>query len=51
MMDKILEEFDNADNINKEDNREGLKGKKAVTKKVRRKAVLGMRAKGRGRGR
>ena len=51
MMDKIVEEFDNADNINKEDNREGLKGNKAVTKRVRRKAVVGMRAKGRGRGR
>ena len=47
MMDKILEGFDKVENTNKEDR----KGKKGVTKKVRKKAVPGMRTKGRGRGR
>ena len=51
MMDKILEGFDKVNNSKEEVNSKCLKRKKVEPKKVRKKAVLGMRAKGRGRGR
>ena len=51
MMDTILEGFDKVNISKEEENSKCSKRKKVEPKKVRKRAVLGMRAKGRGRGR
>ena len=51
MMDRILEGFDKMNSSKEKVNTKGLKEKKVKNKKVVKKAVLGTRAKGKGRGR